>query len=298
MFPKNLTVLKLADPSVLAKLTEEKLAEFEFLPCGTYDAVSAGFSHAYEGCFRFDHFNHSLLVLTVEKKPVPGSAVKLEVAKRAKQIETETGFPPNKSRRKALKDEVTDDLRARAIPVQTKYNIWLDHKAGRVCVAHTSNAVVDIVVQKLYMMCEATYDRFSWPGAASLTHWIKNDDTPLDLTLDDTITLLFPGEKGKTAKFSKADVNDDDIAVGLENGAEVMQVAATYDNAVSFKLSAGAAKLSGIKATTLTKDSYRADEKADRFQNDFYLMTSTLSKLISYLIELPAPGAEEEEGDE
>lgn len=288
MFPKNLTVMKLADPSVLAKLTEEKLAEFQFNGCGTYDPIHIGLSHAYEGQFKFDHFNHSLLVLSIEKKNVPGAAVKQAVAKRAKEIEKETGFPPNKSARKRLKEEITDELRARAIPVRTDYKVWLDHKAGRVCVAHTSNAVVDAVTRLLYLACEANYAPLCWPGANGMTAWVADDEQkPIDLTLDDTVTLLFPGETGKTAKFAKANLDDPEIELSIEQGAQVMQLAATWDSRVEFKLIADAPKLSGIKPTTFTKDTYRADEKADRFQNDFYLMTSTLSEMINYLSSNP-----------
>lgn len=282
MFPKSLTVVTLINPDVLEKLTEEKLAEYQFQPCGEYDALSMGFSKTYEDAYRFSHFNHSLLTFTVEKKPVPGSAIKRGIAAEAKRIEKETGFKPNKHQRKQIKEDVTDMLRARAIAVSKDYKVWLDIKAGRVMIEATTDAIVGAVLQRLYLATEANPVTTMWPSVETMTDWV-NDNCPEELTLDDAVTMEFPGENGKQAKYTKANLDDADIVANIELGAQVLALSATWDSRVSFKLGKSQ-QLTGIKPTTFTKDSYRADEKADRFQNDFYLMTQTLSGLIHYLI--------------
>ncbi len=279
MWPKNATILGL-NPKF--KFDPALLNEHPFAPIGEYAAQSCGWSAVHEGQRHFSVGKQVLLQFTLQRKSVPAGAVKDKLAERVAELEAVQGFAPGKKQRKTLKEQVIDELLPRAFASKTVVKVWLDGEKHRLVIDSCSRPVIDMVQRLLYQ----TYDDISlqdvtWPRAAMLTSWLG--EPPAEFTNDDEVTMQWPGEHGKTVKYAAADLYSDDVQANLGLGAQVQQLAMTYDSRVSFIMTDNL-QIRRIKALDILT-SGETPKDADAFEADFMLMTLEIGRLITALTE-------------
>ncbi len=284
MFPKAAAIFQV-DPARLSSLTEEQLEKFSYVPCLAHEAISQGFSPVQD-VFKYDYMGFALMRLTVQKKTVPASAVKARTKEMAVASEETNGHWPGRKLMKELKDRAIDELIARAIPTTKAHDIFVNNKTGMIVIASTSNAVTGVINSLLYQAAEIQLEMMKMPGSKVLTSWLAGqdiDDLPRKLTIDDTVIFEHPGEGGKTVKYERSSLDDDDVLANIDAGATVQALALTFDDKVSFKLKDGL--LGGIKVQGVLDEKYTGP-KEDAFQNAFYLAAVEMAALATYLNEV------------
>lgn len=281
MWIKNATIFGI-NPKF--KFAPDNFALTSFAPVSEFALMSSGWSpvRGDELCVKLGL--HSLLNFTIEKKVIPASAVKTRLAAKRAEIEQAQGFAPGKKATKELKERVIDEMLPTAFAARTTIQVWIDQVNHRLIVDSTSGAVVDMIqIALIKAFGDIGLQDIYWPGADVLTDWL-DIEAPHNFTTDDEVTLQWPGERGKTAKFAKANLGDTDIGEGIRLGAQVSALAMTFDRRLSFVITDNV-QLRRIRPLDVITSAEREGD-VDAFENDFFLMTAEISALINALVEL------------
>lgn len=287
MFPKSATAFKVTNPEALLALTEEKLADYSFEPCGPGEALKQGFSEVH-GQYAYSYHGFMLLNLTIQKKSVPASAIKIRLKELCDALEETQGHQPGKKQRKELKERIVDEMLPRAIPTTKTEQILIDINKGIVIVGNTSNALHTVIAGLFHQIGEIGLAHLKMPASATMTKWLVEEgpgdegegNLPSELTADDTVVFEHPGEKGKTVKYERTNLNDEDVLANLNAGAVVLSMALTYDSRISFVLKDGS--LGRIKVQGVLDEKYVGPDE-DRFDAELYLAGVEMSGLFRYL---------------
>ncbi len=255
-------------------------AERQFIAPLDHEFGSSGWAPVFEGAYMFALPGHTLLYFLQEKKTVPASAVKRLAAARAAEMEKEQGFAPGKKMMKELRERITDEL-PRALSSQLRTAVWIDREKHRVVIDSTSNATIEAVEKLLTLTFpNLGLQDVSWPRAQVVTEWMFTE--PEGFTVDDEVSLAYPGEAGKTVKFKAANLAGQDVLEHIQKGgAKVETLAMTFDSRMSFVMTDNC-QLRRLKALDVLRDQETTD--VDRFTNDFTLMTLETGRLIDAVI--------------
>lgn len=260
-----------------------QLCSQQFTPVGSHELTSHGWSPLRDDLLGLKLGEQILLRFTQEKKVLPKSAVNQRLDARCREVEEAQGFAPGKKARAEIKEQVTNEMLPAAFATRTVTTVWIDLAKKRLVIDSTANATIELIQKTLLK----TFDKFgledvSWPRHSSLTEWLKVEP-PSDFTIDDEVMLQFPGEKGKKAKFTSANLDADDVQRCLKSGAVVDQLAMTFDRKLSFVMTDNL-QLRRIRPLDILKESEPGLKDADRLDNEFYLMSAEMSLLIDALI--------------
>ncbi len=281
MWPKNATVVGI---SPKASFMSERLNEHPFTQLGDLEAQSYGWGVVCPGA-GLRHFTvgkQTLLQFVLQKKSVPASAVKDALEVRVAELETAQGFAPGKKKRKDLKEQVIDEMLPRAFATKQVVRVWVDGDKHRLVIDSVSRPVLDMIQRLLVQTFgDIGMADVAWPRADVLTAWLG--EPPADFTNDDEVTMQWPGENGKTVKYTEADLYSDDVQANLVTGAVVQSLAMTYDGRVSFVMTDNL-QIRRIRPLDILSEANNAEKDVDRFQADFMLMTLELGRLIDTLI--------------
>jgi recombination associated protein RdgC len=279
MWLKNATIYGI---SPKAQFPIEQLQAARFVPVDSLQLQSVGFSPVREGELAYRQGKHILLRFTIEKKHIPGSAVAVLVEDKAAALEKAQGFPPGKKARKELRERAIDELLPRALSTRRTTQVWIDQDQHRIVIDSASNSTCDEIIKamiKLFPTIE--FQDVSWPRAKVVTAWVA-DEEPDDFTMDDSVVLQYPGEKGKRVKFERATAQGADVINHLTAGAHVDSVAMTFSSRLSFVMTDNM-RIRRIKALDIVQEG-RDAENDDRFDSDVALMTRELGCLIDALV--------------
>ncbi len=282
MWFKTPTIYSLLKPEQLEGL-EETLSQAKFLPVGQAEMLSSGWSPVLEGRFLFRSHDHILLNFTVEKKTIPGSAVKLALAEKLVEVTKAQGFAPGRKQAKELKEALVDELCARVLPIRKTVGVWIDVKQARVIIDTTATKVMELIHRALVSVSGVELgDVEKWPGRLMPAWAADPDDLPEGYTVDDAIQLEYPGERGTTVAFKKADLSKASVLIHIADGACVTSMAMTFNDRISFTLMP-ITQLRGVTALDVLKND-QVERDVDAFENDFILMTCEQQALITSLI--------------
>jgi len=151
MWFKNLTVYRLpADWSWPAASLEEALARRPLQPCSPLEMRSMGWvpPAATDRLLHTVGEQH-LLALGVDQKLLPASIVRQEAEQRARVQAQTQGFPVGRRQMRALKMQVLDELRARALTRRRITRGWIDPANGWLVVDSASDRRAEELVETL-----------------------------------------------------------------------------------------------------------------------------------------------------
>lgn len=291
MFFRNLFLYRL-DPRALpsADELEERLARLPLGRCGARDQHTRGWvSPAGNGALVHALARQYLIALGVEQKLLPASVVKDAAAERAAQIEAQQGHPLGRKQLRDLREQITDELLPRAFSRRQTTFAWIDPTAGLMAIDAAAPAKADAVIEVL----RATVDDLACrllqtalaPGAA-MTAWTAGGDPPAGFTLDRELELRVPDANKATVRYVRHPLEGEDIRRHIAAGKQAVRLGMTWRDRVSFVLT----ELLQLKRVefleVLEQPGESQDEnREDRFDLDFALMTGELSRLIGELVD-------------
>ncbi len=226
-----------------------------------------------------------------EEKIVPASVVNEILSERVAEVEDRQGRPMRRKERDALRDEVMQDLLPRAFSHSRRTYAYIDPKGGWL-VADSASAKKTEEIASLLRQClgslpvvpPATRERPS----AIMTHWVMDADLPSDITLESECELRSPEEDGGIVRCRRHDLSAPEIQNHIEAGKEVIKLAITWNDRLSFVLDEafGIKKLRFLDLVQEEAADIETSDPVERFDADFAIMSLELATFLPRFIEL------------
>ena len=295
MWFRNLTVLRFAEPFVLAEgELEQRLQTRRFAPCGRVEPATCGWEPPLGSASdRLVHFVNGcgILCLRREEKIVPASVVNEIVAERVSEIEASQGRRVRRKERQSIAGEVLLDLLPRAFTHSILTYGYIDPQGARLVVdaaaakkADEFTALLRAALGSLAVVPVASKQRPS----LVMTRWLAGESVPPDLTIEDECELRLQEEEGSLVRCKRQPLFSPEIQSHLDAGKEVVKLAVTWDDRLSFLLDdqLGIRRLRFLDIVQEQAADTDSDDAAERFEAEFAIMTLELARLLPRLLEL------------
>jgi recombination associated protein RdgC len=290
MWFKNLTVYRLpADWSWSASSLEEALARRPLQPCSPLEMRSMGWV-APATTDRLLHTlgEHHLLALGVDQKLLPASIVRQEAERRAKvQAETQ-GFPVGRRQMRALKMQVLDELRARALSRRRVTRAWIDPRGGWLVVDSASDRRAEELVETLRdtlgSLAVQKVDTERAPSAC-MAAWLMQSDATGPFSIEQDLELQ-SGEPAKSiVRYRRHPLDGKEVRAYVAGGKRPTQLGLTWNGRISFILTEKL-QIKRVEFLEVAREEGDGEEvdPSEQFDLDFAVMAGELAKLIIELI--------------
>jgi recombination associated protein RdgC len=289
---KNIVVYRIAPewtPPDLPTLDAE-LQRLAFRPCEPTQERSAGWvppRGAEHGAFVESIDGQWILKLAVERKAVPGGAVRTELEARCKAIEAERGRKPGRKEKKELKDEIVLSFLPRAFSKRSSHVLWLDLQQRTLVIAAGSmkaaepvvKDLVDVMADLKHVLPLSPINTATAPATA-MAEWLTAKQAPAGFTLDRDLELKHRGEDRSVVRYARHSLELDEIGQHIQDGKLPASLAMTWNDKVSFVLT---------EQLAIRKIDIRGVEDVpkgeDGFDADAAIATGELSGLLPELLE-------------
>src|SRR5579883_3003476 len=291
MWFKNLTVYRLpADWSWSAARLEEALARRPLQPCGPLEMRSLGWvPPARTDRLLHTLGEHHLLALGVDQKLLPASIVRQEAERRARVQAENQGFPVARRQMRALKMQVLEELRARALTRRRVTRAWIDPKGGWLVVDCASDRRAEELVETLRdtlgTLAVQKVETERSPSTC-MAAWLMQSDTPGAFSIEEDLELQ-SGEPAKSiVRYRRHPLDGKEVRAYVAAGKRPTQLGLTWNGRISFVLTE---KLQIKRVEFLEVAPESGDEAevdpAEQFDLDFAVMAGELAKLLVELIQ-------------
>jgi len=291
MWFKNLHVYRLDAFQLDAAQLEERLRSQVFNASSTLEKQRYGWI-APRGEAQLVHAvaGHYLLAFRSEKKLLPASVVNQVARERALDIETQQGYKPGRKQMREIKEAVTDELLPRAFSVWRDTAAWIDPTRGRLVIDAASSTRCDEIMQFLSKALDGQGARLlqtQVSPTSAMTGWLADDMAPAGFSIDQEAELRSPTQSKATVRYVRHTVEADDVRRHIERGKLCTRLALTWADRVSFVLTETLAikRVTPLDVIQENTDVAAGDE-AERFDNEFTLMTGELSQMIDALVDV------------
>ncbi|TFZ00136.1 recombination-associated protein RdgC [Ramlibacter humi] len=288
---KNIVVYRIGPdwtPPALEAL-EAELQRLAFQPCQPTQELSVGWMPprgAENGAMVENVAGQWILKLAVERKAVPGGAVRAELEARCKAIEAEHGRKPGRKEKSELKAEIVHTFLPRAFSKRATHVVWLDLQQRALVVAAGSMKAAEPAVRQLVdVMAELKHVLVLSPlstamaPATAMAEWLTTKEAPAGFSIDRDLELKHSGEDRSVVRYARHNLELDEIGQHISEGKLPTQLALTWNDKVSFVLT---------EQFAIRKIDIRGVEDApkgeDGFDADAAIATSELAELLPELL--------------
>ena len=298
---KSASFFRIATDFVLPPLEalEEALQTAQFMPCGATQAESVGWvpPRGNKSTVMVETVGTQVILrLSIERRPVPASAVKAEVEARVEKYKQETGRERASAKiKKEFKEEAMQALLPRAFTKRSSTTLWIDPVNQFLVVDSASLTGADKVVSQLIeALSEIPGSRpglmakpvqTAMAASAAMAHWLSSREAPVGFTVDRDCELKMPDDQKSTVRYSRHTLEIDEVAEHIASGKVPTQLAMTWNERVSFVLT-DMAQVKKIKLLDVVLDGVLENGKDDDgFDTDAAIITGELSALMPDLLE-------------
>lgn len=286
---KNLTLLHTAGLNLkqLEQL-EEQLATKQFTPCTGAEVRSEGFSKlAVNDQFSYLADCRALINYTIETKSVPASALKDAIKQRCTEFEEAEGFWPGRKMQKQLREEVTDQLVANALPSRKVIQIVFNYSMQSILIDTASPNVSDAIVSALIRATEIKFCYLNTEQTVSgeMTARLVDEDSGalVSFMLNDAAETESQDQQATVVRYKNLNLETSEVTKALqEGGRRVTKLALMWNILMAFTLTENL-QLKGIKYLESFKDEIKSETPED-FGSTFYLYMSKLEEMLSDLV--------------
>lgn len=289
---KNLIAYRIAPewtPPAL-EVIEAEMQRLAFQPCGATQELSVGWLPPRgedNGAMVEVVAGQWLMKLGLERKAVPGGAVRAELEARCKAIEAEQGRKPGRKEKTEIKEEIIQTFLPRAFSKRASHMIWLDPDNRLLMVGAGSTRaaeavlkqVTDLMAEVRHVLSLSLISTATSPSAA-MAHWLSTKEAPAGFTIDRDLELKNAGEEKSVVRYARHTLELDEIGQHIQEGKMPTQLAMTWEGKVSFMLT---------ESLVLKKiDLQGADDnlgKDNGFDADAAIATGELAALLPDLLE-------------
>ena len=290
MWFKNLTVYRLpVDWSWSAANLEDALARRPLQPCSPLEMRSMGWvPPATTDRLLHTLGDHHLLALGVDQKLLPASIVRQEAERRARIQAATQGFPMGRRQMRALKMQVLEELRARALTRRRMTRAWIDPRGGWLVVDSASDRRAEELVETLRdtlgSLAVQKVDTERSPSAC-MAAWLMQSDAAGTFSIEQDLELQ-SGEPAKSiVRYRRHPLDGKEVRAYVAGGKRPTQLGLTWNGRISFVLTEKL-QIKRIEFLEVAPESADGEEidPAEQFDLDFAVMAGELAKLLTELI--------------
>ncbi len=295
MWFKNIQLFQMLDPfDYSAEELQHKLEEDAARPCGKIERATYGWTapmgamheslvHAANGCM--------LIAVRKEEKLLPATVVREHVAERIQNIQQEQDRKVGTREKRALFDEVSIQLLPRAFAKSSMLYAYIDTKNNWLIVDTSSRSKAEeltVLLRKSLGSLKLAPVALKHAPRHLLSDWLLNDDCPSDFTLDDSCDMQDPSAASTVIKCVNQNLYTDEVLAHLKNGKEVIKIAMTWQDRMSFILDEDMA-VKRIKFLDLIQEQVKdvhAETVEEQFDADFTIFTAEFAQFLPQLFEI------------
>lgn len=229
-----------------AEAFEAELQRLAFQPCGATQELSVGWlppRGEEHGAMVENVAGHLIMKLGVERKAVPGGAVRDELEARCKAIEAAQGRKPGRKEKTELKEEIIHTLLPRAFSKRSAHLVWIDPQARFLYVGAGSTRAAEAVLKQLgdvmadlrHVLSLDLLSTATSPSAA-MAHWLTTQEPPAGFSIDRDLELKMSGEEKSVVRYARHHLELEEIGQHIQEGKMPTQLALTWEGKVSFVL--------------------------------------------------------------
>jgi recombination associated protein RdgC len=297
---KNVLIYRITQwqPPPLSEI-EGRLDGSRFVECGASQMESSGWVEPRgekHGALVETIGGQTVLKLCVERKAVPGSAVKAELEARLDKVEQETGRRPKGKRAKELKEEIVHELLPRAFPKRAATYVWLAPKPQLVVVGAASLKKADGIVSQLVELLGGGIVlaplQTQVSPATAMSEWLSSQEAPAGFSIDRECELKAVDASKSAVRYAHHALDIEEIRQHISEGKLPTRLAMTWDDRVSFVLTESMQLRKLVFQDGVFEKTSK--EKEDGFDADAAIATGEIGRLLPDLLE--ALGGEVEIG--
>lgn len=290
MWFKNIRLYQFTRPFELsAEELEQKLSEFVFQPCSSFERSRFGWVSPLgknEEALTHSLGQYIMVCARKDEKLLPASVVNDAVNDRVEELEAQQSRKVYRKEKLQIKDDVTADLLPRAFSRTRKVFAYIDRQAGLLVVNTSSASAAEELIsgmrECLGSMPVVPADVQQAPGSV-MTSWLQAQVADGQFEISENCELINPAEDGNSIRCSGQDLTADEISVHLAAGKQVRKLGVVWNQSLSCVL-ADDLSISRLRFEDLILDKAQeadAETAAQQFDQDFAVMTLTLSGLFS-----------------
>jgi recombination associated protein RdgC len=295
MLFKNILLFSFTKPfTASASELETALSQRAFAPCGSLDAMSLGWVSptGVPGASLVHAANGFLMVcLQRQEKLLPASVVTEIVGERVDEIEAKQDRKVRGKEKTAIRDEVIQDLLPQAFVYSKRAYAYIDPVGGYLVVDAASGKKADELtgllrqcLGSLAITPVAAKDR----PATIMTAWLLDDSAPDGITIESECELKSTEEDGSTIKCKKQDLGTDEVRNHIEAGKEVVKLALTWKDRITFVLDDNLA-IKRLRFLDIIQEQIaetETDDPVELFDRDFAIMALELREMVDGVVGL------------
>jgi recombination associated protein RdgC len=293
MWFKQVQIFQLTDP---ISYTPEKIAQLleplGFTSClpsmhssigwaAPIDIDNASLVHGMNG--------YMMICLQVEEKILPATVVRQELNDKIKQRELTDDRKIRSKEKLSMKDEIIMTLLPRAFTKMSRVYAYIDTKKNWLILGTTNAKKTEDFISLFKKSVSEHIKSFEINKVSPiLTHWLKNQSYPREFSVEKTCLLQDPEQQNRIIRCQQQDLFASSIQSIIKDGCEVKQLAICWQDRVTFML----AEDFSLRSIQYQEDILMAVKEMDsetaqqQFDADFFIMTETLSALVTDLLKL------------
>ncbi len=295
MWFKNLQLLRFIQPFTMTEAElEVRLDAYRFRPCGALEPISVGWSPPLgrKGSQLVHTTNGYLMIAAAkEEKILPAAVINELVGERVEELENEQMRPVGKKERDELRSEILLDLLPRAFSRTLRTYAYIAPREGWLIVDAASRKKAEeltVLLRKALGSLPITFPTSVERPTTVMTRWLTEHQCPADFVVESECELRSPEDEGGVVRCRRQDLATPEIQAHLEAGKEVIQLALSWNERMSFLLDE-AFSLKRLRFLDMVQDQaaeVETDDEATRFDTDFSIMTLELAAFIPRLFEV------------
>lgn len=278
---RNLTIFRAHG---LAAITDAAAQKCQFMPCASHEDRAIGWTPPRgvdHGALVETVAGHTILTATLERKRVPGGALRRAVEERCKAIEDQEGFRPGRKRKQELKEDVRAQMLGQAIPTRTAILVWVDPTAGTLAV-DAVGAICDDMVTLLVKSFDGLRLQYLLPvddPQARMSGWLVNQQCDSDFfSVGRDADLV--GNGGASVRLRGRDLREGHVTDLVGQGMQVSRLEILHEDA-TFVL----APTLELRRIRVESPAVARGEDDDPFDADVMIGCTTMRRVISDLMD-------------
>jgi recombination associated protein RdgC len=290
MWFKQLQVFSVTSPTpTSAEILAARLAPLAFHPClptmpssmgwvQPIDEEDAPLAVGVNGCL--------MMCLQIEEKILPASVINEHVKEKVKQVESKEARKVRHKEKLSLKEELIFTLLPRAFSKFTKVYGYIDTRNQWLLVNTVNPKRVEAFLTMIKKSLGDGFDSFDLIKPAHLmTAWLKTKDYPAIFAIEKSCVLRDPNQQNRVIRCQQQDLFVESIQSIVKDGCEVIQLALTWHDRISFVLAEDFTLRSiGLTEEDMVELTDELETKQQRFTADFVMMIEMFTNFITDLL--------------
>ena len=295
MWFKNIRLYQFTRPfEMSADELDQKMSEFVFQPCSSVERSRFGWVSPLgkaEEALTHSVGHYIMVCARKDEKVLPASVVNDAVNEEIEELEAKQSRKVYRKEKMQIKDDVTAALLPRAFSRTRKVFAYIDNRAGLLVINTSSASAAEELISGLReclgSMPVVPADVQQAPGAV-MTGWLQDTKADGQFEISENCELLNPAEDGNSIRCSGQDLAADEIKVHLEAGKQIKKLGVVWNQSLSCVLG-NDLTISRLRFEDMVLEKAQegdAETAAQQFDQDFAVMTLTLTGLFSAMFDV------------